>query len=416
MKSGAARLLRHAVFLAVCLAVVNPWVIVRFDPHPPLSEVELFLVASAMCLLGAAVVASHVFGWKLVAVNVVVIVCLLFVVNGAARILVPEFDHFAFRSDRPEPYRDAAYFSGDFLVESFAHPGGWTMKPGTDRLYPDDFHGRWFNTDQGIRRTLFQPAVAAQTVYLFGGSTVFNSEVPDEFTIASQLQRLVGGVADVAVVNLGVTSVHSGQQLSRLKADVDLAQGDVVVFYDGVNDVMQRVVYESREGYIVGKPRDEPFGAQLLRKLSDELDVVRVVMRLAGPERDYPTDLMQAAAEDYVAVQDSARAHAERHGASFFHFLQPTIYTKADHNAYERKLLSLVTASTDSSIRNAYLRTYPMMQARLAARDYSTDLTGIFDGLERSPYLDFCHVGHVGNRLIAESIFATIRPALRPRI
>lgn len=415
MKIATSRLVAHLLLFAVCLAVLNPYVAARLDPHPPLTQVEVALVTAVLGVLTFVIVLSFFLGWKVVLVNVVVGLVLLFLLNGAARLFFPEFDHFAFRGESPEPYRNAEYYSQDFLDESFRQPDGWYMQPGTDRVYPNDFEGRWFNVEAGVRRTLFQPADPTQTVYLLGGSTVYNSEVPDAFTVASQLQLLINEVSNAAVVNLGVTSVHSGQQLSRLKADVDLRPGDIVVFFDGVNDVMQRVVYESREGYIIGRPKNEPFQAQLLRKLADELDIVRVAVSLAGQDREFEPKLANDATGQYVSVLDAASAYTENQGAEFFHFLQPTIYTRANHNEYERNLLASMSASNGGSVENAYVLTYPKFQAELATRDYSTDLTGIFDSLDQSPYLDFCHVNHVGNRVIAENIFATIRDELPPR-
>ena len=96
-------------------------------------------------------------------------------------------DHRQFRSTQPAPYRDAPYFSREFVAESFAQPGGWGTPEGTRRVIPNGFAGTHFHAANGRRRTAFQPEASERTAYLFGGSTMYSSEVPDEHTIASNL-------------------------------------------------------------------------------------------------------------------------------------------------------------------------------------------------------------------------------------
>ena len=51
---------------------------------------------------------------------------------------------------------------------------------------------------------------------------------------------------------------------------------------------------------------------------------------------------------------------------------------------------------------------YPLIRTRLNTLDYSISLTNAFDELSESPYLDFCHVNHIGNKIIAYKIWNTI--------
>ena len=86
------------------------------------------------------------------------------------------------------------------------------------------------------------------TVYLFGASTIYNSEVPDYLTVASQLQLFFNEhYKDRFIVqNYGTTTVTVAQQLERLKT-ISLRPGDIVVFYDGINDIIQGLFYASPE-------------------------------------------------------------------------------------------------------------------------------------------------------------------------
>src|SRR5262245_34483482 len=93
-----------------------------------------------------------------------------------------------FRSSRPAPYHDADYFNDEFLNESMrcvqlVSVAGFSIHA--------DFSGRYINVRDGQRQTTDQPESWTGRVLLFGGSTVFGQEVPDRWTLASCLQRLL---------------------------------------------------------------------------------------------------------------------------------------------------------------------------------------------------------------------------------
>ena len=149
------------------------------------------------------------------------------------------------RIQRPKPYKNADFFSEDFLRESFFQPGGWNISEKTGDVSPKDFSGRYFNTFNGIRKTSFQPEKFESKVYIFGDSTVYGSEVPDEHTIPSQLQVLFNKLypEKYIVLNYGIASFSSDKQLKMLKTVNDLKQGDIVIFYEGINEVFVNIFY-----------------------------------------------------------------------------------------------------------------------------------------------------------------------------
>ncbi len=102
----------------------------------------------------------------------------------------------------------------------------------------------------GIRVTAFQPEKFENTVYLFGA--IYNAEVPGYLTIASQLQSFFEArYGDRFIVqNYGTSTVTVAQQLERLKTLV-LKPKDIVVFYDGANDICQGLFYANPEETII---------------------------------------------------------------------------------------------------------------------------------------------------------------------
>lgn len=97
---------------------------------------------------------------------------------------------------------------------------------------PDEFHGEFINVDHDLRRTLGQPEHYAGTIYMFGNSTVFNSYLPDAYTLPSQIQALTDRYR---VVNMGYDGATISVEYARLRT-VDLTPNDIVIFYDGIVD------------------------------------------------------------------------------------------------------------------------------------------------------------------------------------
>src|SRR5262245_57834639 len=161
-----------------------------------------------------------------------------------------------FRATRPAPYRDADYFGDEFLDESMRcvllRP-----VPGDLFILQDDFRGRYFSVSHGRRHTTDQPESWTGRVLLFGGSAVFGQEVPDRWTLASCLQRLLNQHPGPRrrVENHDACSAIAAQQLERLR-QTDVRPGDVVTFYDGVNDVLYPVYNGNPRGWHPGDDHD----------------------------------------------------------------------------------------------------------------------------------------------------------------
>ena len=318
-------------------------------------------------------------------------------------------DHKSFRQSQPEPYLDAAYFSADFINEAFEQPGGWTLLPGTNLLLPHDYKGKYFNVDDGIRRTTDIPPEATRQIYLFGGSTMYNSEVPDDQTIASHLQRMLvkNGYDSYRVVNLGVTSVNTIQQVERLLL-TEISADDVVIFYDGVNEVIQGVLYGNAGDTIVNSDRSRPLWQKLFYKIANHSVLIRHA--LAKTAKNYKIDdvvkRVYRTVTQYRSKIDEAETHVIVHGAHFLHFLQPNIFSRVALNDYERGLLKLdlVPIQAENAFHSTYPRLAGVVRDRADMGHADFDLTAIFDGLEKSVYLDFCHVNHVASELIARAM------------
>jgi hypothetical protein len=327
-----------------------------------------------------------------------------------------------FRATQPPPYRDAAYFNRDFLRESEAVVRGRL----TDVLELDDFRGRYFNVRDGYRVTTDAPPNPVRRVLLFGGSTLFGQEVPDEHTIASYLQRMLNARGiDWQVLNYGLHGMNAAQQTLVL-GRVEVRPGDIVIYYHGVNDIYYLVFGGYREGWVQGTPAFRPVQKlsplhrtlyawhQRLKDHSHTAAVALDIFQRGQPSTVTDPAALQAnlevAAAQFSGAVASAAQTARSRGAQFVHFLQPQVFENAPITPYEQTLVEnpLLTAP---GVETAFRQGYPRLReaaATLAGQGIPWfDISSAFN--LRAPgeemLLDFCHVNHRGNELVAAQIY-----------
>lgn len=248
--------------------------------------------------------------------------------------------------------------------------------------YTPDFRGNYFNVKDNRRATTDQPPGAKHTLWLFGSSTVFGTYLADRDTLASNLQRLTHAYR---VVNMGMPAVGAAKEL-RLLRDTPILPGDVVMFYDGSQDMLSP--YFGALNRIGEPPVCHTFAWSIL---------VSAACSQHGTVIPTP-DLVRDAYTQYAAAIDEARAFARSRGTRWFHFLQPTIFSQPPRDD-ERPLLAGMAES------------YALTQPLFAATPDTVDLTHALDGLRSSGavvYRDVVHVSATANEVIARAIWRAV--------
>jgi len=323
-----------------------------------------------------------------------------------------------FRATQPPPYKDADYFGTAFLSEAESCVSGRISR--VTEL--NDFEGRYFNIVDGYRLTTDAPAKADRRVLLFGGSTLFGQEVPDRHTIASYLQRMLND-EDVhwQVLNFGLPGMNAAQQTLILEK-MPLKVGDIVVYYHGVNDIYYLVFGGYSEGWVGGVPAFRPVKKlSALHKwlhswherLKDYSYTAQVALDIY--QRGRPNTVTDAEELDRVLAHTERRFRAalveasdvsKAAGATFVHFLQPTAFSSAALSEYEQVILKN-PLQTAPGLELAFQKGYPRLDQvakELSMQDIEYyDISDAFDGRPAGTevLLDFCHVNHEGNRLVA---------------
>jgi hypothetical protein len=364
---------------------------------------------------------------------VVLSVCLtILAVEGASRLYLhfnPAFfgigDEYRFRLQQPAPYQGAPYFSPAFIEESFMHGKPWLLLEGTNIPVPTDFAGKYFTVVDRRRVTTDQPADYEHTIYVFGGSTVYCSEVSDAYTLTSYLQRLVNQRfgSRYRVENYGSTGLNVQQQVEYLRR-VQLTEGGIVIFYDGVNEMTTSIYFNDPTGSIVSSQQTiyneqftpiERLAYQIFTAYGNRSAFVFLFFQPKQIDRDLNlTNLNERLSAMKQVMQSGVRdaaAYSAAGGAQFYHFLQPHLYSRANPPAYEVRLqqqMDLMWYDFDQvfPIGTPVLQA---AQAELAAEGIAgADLTATFDPLDAPLYLDYVHVNHVANEHLAQRIFEVI--------
>ena len=342
-------------------------------------------------------------------------------------------DHTQLRLSHPRPYAQSPYYSAALIGELGRVNSTFYTPAGTRLILVRDFAGQFIHHNGGLRVTTDRPANPRRRILLFGGSTIYNGEVPDPFTVASYLQRLANDRQDsqYEVLNFGVTSVNAEQQLDYLKT-VALRQDDIVVFFDGGNDVYQGVYRNNPRGTIIGD------NAEVFRKLNWAKQLILQSQKSALFSRSCtirefllpysaravpahladPSDLSRIATSAAAQYAETiARAHAllKERGVRFVHFVQPTLFSAPIRTEYETRLIAN-RKITPAGIQDAMTAGQIALRAvnpKLIARGVdSQDLSELFTQLPRSEdiFLDWMHVTELGNRMIASAIFGRLFP------
>ena len=279
------------------------------------------------------------------------------------------------------------------------------IKSSGDLVFLDDYPGNYIKIQTGRRLTVGSTGIRQKRVLVFGGSTVFCAEVPDSMTIPSQLQKLIlDNKFDLDVLNYGIPGIRIENQLKILETIGDLGPGDVVVFYDGINDLntVFRLGLESNKSVIpLGFVKEVAAWVESHSLLARGL--ISGYIDRSGISKDFlNTDAENEVADLWVKNDKVARSYVESKGAKFVHILQPNWVT------YQGG----VEATRDNK------RWSDMRSIQNYFEKYSTSVTKIenftkkLDGLSSTPYIDWAHLDEIGNKKIAEEMFAVLEPLL----
>lgn len=294
----------------------------------------------------------------------------------------------------------------------------WRMRPQT---------GTHVNVDaEGRRRTWSGTAEAGKPeIWLFGGSTMFGMGSRDDHTIASTVAKTLDAGGGARVVNYGQPGWVMAQSAILLAEELKKGRRpDVVVFYDGANDVFSAVAQgtagwpqnndnRQREFNLVNHDRRGDLIREAVLSLLPR--TTEWLGRLAGPRVPPPlaeeelARRTRAAAEYMGATATQVRALAAAHGFKTVFVLQPMIFDKPTKTPFEQR-----AAGDYAGMAKAYALGYDGIRhaAGLAGHDDVLDLSGLFAATADAMFIDFCHMGEPGDARIGAAIAQAVQARL----
>src|SRR6185436_1319072 len=155
----------------------------------------------------------------------------------------------------PEPSRTALSGLSATQWADYDRLAVTQLKPYVDFAPPANYRSATVNTNErGFRGgPVANPKPPGRRrVVVLGGSAAFGvGASSDEATFPARLQAVLRarGGRDLEVVNAGAPAYVSGQELARLIFEVVDLEPDVVIVYDGFNDLNSPLIFDARPGY-----------------------------------------------------------------------------------------------------------------------------------------------------------------------
>ena len=300
----------------------------------------------------------------------------------------------------------------------------------------EPFSGRHITIDSGgIRGTIprGKPSTDGRPparVFLFGGSTMWGTGARDSGTIPSALARLIAEDPDAgpaSVVNMGESGYVSTQALLRL--ELELRKGnvpDVVIVYDGINDVFsafqngepglpQNEAHRATEFNLLKEGgRMRGLGAKDLFDRTVTASLLRSVRStVAGTSPPPPPDTALAGGilDLYRGNLAILEALSKEFGFRYEAYWQPVVFSRRNPSPYE-----LAQSEKQKQVRPFFAEAYRCVGQDGALRRNARfhNLGGVFDSVGTPVYIDFCHITEAGNAIVARAMYADIRALLRP--
>ena len=286
-----------------------------------------------------------------------------------------------------------------------------------------DTKSRYINSSHGIRHS-YEPAGLdpdAPVVWFFGGSTTWGFAQRDLHTIPSQVARISEQAGTpVRVVNFGQLSWVHWQEMLAFEQELSArSRPDVVVFYDGVNDVAVQTSVDGRPSddatiYDFGNdppaPIPAPFTADspdlepsLVDRWADNSALWHLGRTIAG----FASEGAEASNASATSSSPSGETSARRAADIYQRGEELSLRLARDHDV--QPLFFLQPRRGFDTASAAFI------ERTVEAAPATIDLTHELDGSSSVFLRDSAHTNEDGARLVAEAMWPFVRSAVAAR-
>lgn len=253
-------------------------------------------------------------------------------------------------------------------------------------------------------------------VIMLGGSAVWEGDTLLTTYFQAELQNNL--TAQAQVYNFGVVSANSSMQFITLVNEVALLEPDLIVCYDGANDVIHPLHYDPRPGYPFNFLiyENNPFfmksfpaftllayKSNLFRLIAGKYLSEKIAHQsLLRKQSGYMTEKWRN--EIMKVYLDNIRktiSFVRLLNARSITFLQPTVYSRKNLSDDERKFVQ-ARAEEKRHAETLYSMISAAAKTDTIIAESFVNLSDVFDSTEKTVFRDNVHVSNEGRRLIAK--------------
>lgn len=261
-------------------------------------------------------------------------------------------------------------------------------------------------------------------IFILGGSTVLFGSPSIAILLEEEFRRR--GFNNVNVYNYGVISSVSGMELSRLLFEVSDMKPDLIIMYNGGNDIMQPFTYDPRPGYpfnfiaydsnplIESDIRTYPkwtlfsYGSNIIRYLFPDYFVEKFVPieRIRNEVKIGSKEWTESIAKIYAGNLVKANMISHSFGAQFIGFFQPIVYFKEPLSNEENAMVRYFGGNA------VFLYLRELIRSELATAKLNSspkleviDISDLFDGTSDRVFNDPIHIRQQSYSVVANEIY-----------
>ncbi len=347
--------------------------------------------------------------------------------NGAREMLQPEQLPWQRRasvygdSEWAEDYYRELIESTRLIYKPFV---GWHL---------NDYSGRYINIKEGLRKTYQASSNSprALRLYAFGASTMWGWGARDDYTIPSYLAKRAeaDGLA-LEVTNFAGHAYVNWQSVVRL-AELCAAGKipDLVIFYEGAADVIGKIrnpdmdrthwLQEILAERLTERRTNWPYPPVDLKRWFEKHSLAHIFVRKLGAGLQQrkasrtvwsrEEERVRQLAREIVGIYGENAMFVQKLAKNYdfepFFYWQPVLRTKASPTEEE--------VAYRKYFDGLFGDVYRAATEEIESLQFMTDISDAFDDLERSIYIDFAHVGELGNQVVADRMYEQIKPILQ---
>lgn len=273
-------------------------------------------------------------------------------------------------------------------------------------------------------------SAASYKVFAFGGSTMWGDGAPDWGTIPAYLQAGLQANSDkpICVVNFGERGFVSTQNLIELLLQLQVGNvPDLVIFYDGINDVSVPYRYGQPGAHYsldditnkFEKSNDDHQFKEWLKRSSSFSLFQNLVAKSNGnasgttqiPTINYQTmgldteNLATATVQIYLTNYRIVGLLAQEYGFNYFFFWQPALSIGEKPLTKDEQIIK---DALDPALIKLYDVVYQDIEAASSENENLYYIVNVLDEADAQIWIDWQHITPPGNQLIAQAMLDII--------